>query len=166
MKELLIIRHAKSSWADSQLRDHDRPLNERGLRNAPEMGQRLVRKGLFPDAVISSSARRARETALTLCRETAFPESMIRFEKSLYLASDDQLLAHIHRFHDNWERVWLVGHNPDLTDLANRLSDYETDNIPTCAVFRVAFDIDCWRDLIPGEGRLIEFDTPKRPSGL
>ena len=166
MKELLIIRHAKSSWADSQLRDYDRPLNDRGRRNAPEMGQRLARKGLIPDAVVSSAARRARETTLALAAETGVPESLIQFEQSLYLADEARLLQRMHGFRDDWQRVWLVGHNPDLTDLANRLSDYETDNIPTCAVFRVAFDIEHWRDLVPGEGRLIEFDTPKRPSGL
>ncbi len=70
------------------------------------------------------------------------------------------------RFHDSWQRVWLVGHNPDLTDQANRLSNYETDNIPTCGIFRVGFDIEHWRELESGKGRFMELDTPKRPSGL
>ncbi|MFO7788516.1 MAG: histidine phosphatase family protein [Halospina sp.] len=160
---LTLIRHAKSGWDDPSLSDFDRPLNERGERDAPEMARRMAARGEYPDHFIASSARRARETALVLAQGTGFPEADIHFERSLYLADTQRLLGTIRNLPDRAREVWLVGHNPDLTDLANLLAGPHTDNLPTCAVFRMAFDGGSWRDVSPGTARLLVYDTPKKP---
>lgn len=162
-KTLTLIRHAKSSWDDPSMRDFDRPLNERGHGAAPDMGKRLLRRGQCPDRVYCSSARRARETALILAKAVGFPEADIKAESELYLADRGRLLERIRRFPDDADEIWLVGHNPDLTELANHLAGFHTDNLPTCAVFRVRFDCHSWQVIEPGSARLLEFDTPKQP---
>ena len=160
---LTLIRHAKSSWDDASVSDFDRPLNERGQRDAPEMARRLAERHEYPDHFLASSARRARETALVLAQGVGFPEADIHFERNLYLADTARLLSTIQRLPDRKREVWLVGHNPDLTDLANLLAGPHTDNLPTCAVFRMAFDIGTWREVVEGTGRLLVYDTPKKP---
>lgn len=160
---LTLIRHAKSSWDEGGLSDFDRPLNERGQRDAPEMARRLAERNEYPDHFMASSARRARETALVLAQGVGFPEADIHFERGLYLADTSRLLNAIQRLPDRAREVWLVGHNPDLTDLANRLAGPHTDNLPTCAVFRMEFEGISWRDVENGTGRLLVYDTPKKP---
>ena len=160
---LTLIRHAKSSWDDASISDFDRPLNDRGQRDAPEMARRLAERREYPDCFMASSARRARETALVLAQGVGFPEADIHFERSLYLADTHRLLNTIQRLPDRVRDVWLVGHNPDLTDLANLLAGPHTDNLPTCAVFRMEFGDVTWHDIQPGSGRLLVYDTPKKP---
>ncbi|XOZ34773.1 SixA phosphatase family protein [Halomonadaceae bacterium KBTZ08] len=160
---LTLIRHAKSSWEDAKLRDFDRPLNERGQQDAPEMARRMAARGERPDHFLASSARRARETALILAQGVGFPEGDIHFERDLYLADSQQLLSTIQRLPDTSQNAWLVGHNPDLTELANLLAGPQTDNLPTCAVFQMAFEAGSWRDVKPETGQLRVYDTPKAP---
>lgn len=160
---LTLIRHAKSSWDDASMSDFDRPLNDRGQRDAPIMARRLAERGEYPDHFLASSARRARETALVLAQGTGFPESDIRFERNLYLADTQRLLNTIRTLPDPAREVWLVGHNPDLTELANLLAGPHTDNLPTCAVFRMAFNSSSWKDIQESAGRRLVYDTPKKP---
>lgn len=160
---LTLIRHAKSSWDSSSVSDFDRPLNERGQRDGPEMARRLAERREYPDRFVASSARRARETALVLAQGVSFPEADIHFERSLYLADTARLLTYVQSLPDRAQNVWMVGHNPDLTDLANLLAGPHTDNLPTCAVFRMAFDVNAWREVQAGTGRLLVYDTPKKP---
>ncbi len=112
---------------------------------------------------MASSARRARETALVLAQGVGFPEADIHFERRLYLADTSRLLSAIQQLPDHTRDVWLIGHNPDLTDLANLLAGPQTDNLPTCAVFRMAFEVDTWQAVEAGTGHLMVYDTPKRP---
>ena len=160
---LTLIRHAKSSWDDASISDFDRPLNNRGQRDAPEMARRLAERQDYPDCFIASSARRARETALVLAQGVGFPEADIHCERNLYLADTSRLLSTIQRLPDRLRDVWLVGHNPDLTDLANLLAGPHTDNLPTCAVFRMGFKGETWQDVKAGSGHLLIYDTPKKP---
>ncbi len=162
MKTLLLIRHAKSSWKDAGRPDFDRPLNKRGKRDAPEMGRRLRERGRVPDLILSSPARRARKTAGKIAREMGYPRGAIRFEESLYGGGAAGVLSAIRRQDDSFQSLAVVGHNPALTELANRLGDREIDNIPTCGVVVLRFDVDRWEDVGDMPGVCEDFDFPRK----
>ncbi len=162
MKRLLLCRHAKSSWKDPTLADRDRPLNGRGKRDAPMMGERLADRGVAPDAMVSSPAKRARKTARHLAKRLRFPVSSIRIVDEIYGATPAVLLACIHRFEPSWNQVVLVGHNNELTLLANRLGGLAIDNVPTAGVVCLDFPVASWQDIQEGSGSLVFFDYPKK----
>jgi phosphohistidine phosphatase len=161
MKLLTLIRHAKSSWKDIELADHERPLNKRGKRDAPEMGHRLAAIDFAPDLVISSHARRARSTAKTIIAELRLAPKL-RIEPRVYLSGTNELLQLIHELDEELHHVALVGHNPDFTDLSSILGRADIENVPTCGVVRLELDVATWREVDRGCGRLIDFDYPKR----
>lgn len=184
MKTLLILRHAKSSWRDPGLDDHDRPLNDRGRRAASRMGRYLHDEALRPDVVLCSTARRTRETLERLLRSWS-PEPAnesrdgpsdrpeIRYDERLYLAGADQLLAVLARQEPSVATVLLIGHNPGLAELAVRLVgegdpgliDGLRGKLPTCGLVEIGFDRAGWRDLEAGGGRLLRFVRPRDLSG-
>ena len=161
MKELFIIRHAKSSWSNSQLRDFDRPLNERGKAAAPDMGERLMKAGITPDVIISSPANRAITTARLIARKFENKIKIIE-ESELYHASTFLLLKIINRLPDKFEKVFLVGHNPGLTDFAEYLSNEQFGNLPTTAVVGIRFEIDSWKIASGSTGTCFLYDYPKK----
>ena len=114
-RRLIIMRHAKSDWANANLTDHDRPLNERGQRAAAQMGRHFLENKLQPCAIVASTATRVRET-LALLQSEWPSEPPVFFEQSLYLASPQTLDAHVRGLHDTWTNVLLVGHNPGLSE--------------------------------------------------
>ena len=126
MKTLFLIRHAKSSWDDTALPDKDRPLNDRGRRDAPKMGERLAKRDVKPDLILSSPAVRALRTAEIIAKKLDYRRKIVVNER-LYAVGADDLLDVIHRLGDKVERVMLFGHNPELTELAHRLSGEITD---------------------------------------
>jgi phosphohistidine phosphatase len=144
VKELILVRHAKSSWRDTSLDDHSRPLNKRGKRDAPEMGARLARRGCDPDLLISSTAVRAIETARTIARKLGYPRERILEEERLYHASVNGLIGVISNVDDSVETLMLFGHNPGFTQLANMLGPRDLFNMPTCAVLHLRFDTTSW----------------------
>ena len=146
MKTLLLVRHAKSSRDDPMLPDKDRPLNERGMRDATRVGEQLVKRDAKPDLILSSPARRALTTAEIIARKLGYRLKDIVVEDRLYAATPDDLLAVVHELDDKAKRVMLFGHNPELTELAHRLSGKITD-MATCAVAEFAFDIKSWSDI-------------------
>jgi len=162
MKFLTLLRHAKSSWKDRDLDDFNRPLNDRGNRNAPLMGRRLVMHGDIPEMIISSPAKRARRTAELVAAALHCHESAIIFDPCLYDADAGTLVELVNQLDDNWQNVMLVGHNPGLTELANLLAPCSLDNIVTCGVARLAFDTSKWRDIQYHSGRLLFYDYPKK----
>lgn len=121
MKTLFLIRHAKSSWDDTALPDKDRPLNDRGRRDAPKMGERLAKRDVKPDLILSSPAVRALRTAEIIAKKLDYRRKIVVNER-LYAVGADDLLDVIHQLGDKVERVMLFGHNPELTELAHRLS--------------------------------------------
>lgn len=132
MKTLLLLRHAKSSWADSGLADHDRPLNKRGLRDAPRMARLIVDTGWVPDVILSSTAARARATALIVAEACEWsPE--VRLQRHLYLAEPDGYLEQLQRVPPQAKRVLLVGHNPGIEALGEKLSGVAV-HMPTAAL--------------------------------
>lgn len=162
MKRLYLIRHAKSSWKDKSLDDFDRPLNKRGKRDAPVMGKQLKQQQVMPDVIISSPARRALKTAKIIAREIDFPEKQIITDHSVYMADEQQLLTVIQNIDDSFQTAMLFGHNPGFTLFANTLSDYQIDNIPTCGVFCVDFEVASWKEVAAQRGAFQFFDYPRK----
>jgi phosphohistidine phosphatase len=162
MKRLTLVRHAKSDWSLAGQADWDRPLNKRGQRDAPEMARRLRSRRLKPDLILSSPAVRALTTASVMARELHVPATHVRQDERLYLASPVDILAVVHEHGGTAKHVMVFGHNPGLTDCANRLSAGEhIDNLPTCGVFTALYDVADWKDLGWGSGQDAEFDYPK-----
>ncbi|MFP4093468.1 MAG: SixA phosphatase family protein [Cyclobacteriaceae bacterium] len=165
MKTLYLVRHAKSSWKDSSLPDFDRPLNQRGKKDAPEMGERLFNRGISPDLVISSTAKRAAHTASIMAEKLSFPAKAMRFYDELYHANADTLLQLVRNTDASVEKLMLFGHNPGLTEFANLISSRKIDNIVTCGVYALQLPVEQWRDF-RGQGRthFLFYDFPKNRS--
>jgi phosphohistidine phosphatase len=159
-KRLLLLRHAKSSWDDPNIDDHDRPLNGRGRRAAAQVGRYLRDEGMAPAVVLCSSALRTRQT-LELLELDGDPEVLV--EPELYGASAGELLDRLHRLHDATPSVLLIGHNPGMHDLAVVLTG-DHDRIPafpTAALAELSAPIATWPDLEPGGASLERLVTPK-----
>ncbi|HYT44326.1 MAG TPA: histidine phosphatase family protein [Methylomirabilota bacterium] len=145
MKSLLILRHAKSSWKHPELTDHDRPLNKRGKRDAPRIGEILRSEHLIPEAIISSTAARAHATAEAVAKASGY-KGRIALNRSLYAAGPEAYLKVLHELSDHYKRVLVVGHNPGLEELLEMFTD-ETQIMPTCTLAHVKFSIDSWIEL-------------------
>jgi phosphohistidine phosphatase len=162
MKRLTLVRHAKSDWSLAGQADWDRPLNKRGQRDAPDMARRLRSRRLKPDLILASPAVRALTTATIMARELKVPAASLRQDERLYLASPVDLLAVVRELGGRSKHVMVFGHNPGLTECANRLSAGEhIDNLPTCGVFTATYDLTDWHGLDWGSGQEAEFDYPK-----
>ena len=164
-KELFLFRHAKSSWDDPTISDHDRPLNERGYRNAPEMGRRLSDRGVSPDVLISSTALRACTTAEIMAGSINFPKDQIVFDSTLYHASATELQEYIGGLDDAHFSVMLFGHNPGMTSLVSHLFGLPIDNLPTCGVVHLQFAENSWKALFSALPARATFDSPKNKLG-
>lgn len=162
MKTLFLIRHAKSSWDDPSLPDHERPLNDRGKRDAPMMGERLAERGVTADLIISSPAVRALTTAEIIAKKIGYKRKNIVVDARIYGARPDTLLYVIQELDDAYARVMLFGHNPELTELAHRFSA-DIQDMPTCAVAEFTFDTAHWAEVgRPCRPVRVAFDAPKK----
>ena len=160
MKTLLVLRHAKSSWNDPTVDDHDRPLNGRGTRDAPRMGQLVHELGLAPDVIISSDAVRARVTAAAVADALGVADE-IRLERRLYLATPSDIIAVLRSVPVSAATAMIVGHNPGLEQLAERLTG-EANELPTAALAQISLPIERWRDLkLSTRGKLLGLWRPK-----
>ena len=165
-KQLLICRHAKSSWNDASLRDFDRPLNKRGERDAPEMGRRLAQRGIRPDLIMASSAVRALQTAHHYANQLAYPLDRLLTNPHQYAATTRQLITLLQGTAPEVQTLLLVGHNPESTELANLLGGLNIDNIPTSGIVGLSFALSSWQELAPGTGKLLFYDYPKQQAPL
>ena len=161
MKTLFLVRHAKSSRDDPTLPDRDRPLDDRGRRDAPRMGKRLAKRDVKPDLLLSSPALRALTTAQLIADEIGFERKAIAVDDRLYASSPDDLLAVIRALDNKLDRVMLFGHNPEFSDLAHRLSS-EIVDMPTSAVAEYNFDTKAWTDIGEVEPAKTVLDYPKK----
>jgi phosphohistidine phosphatase len=160
MKTLLVLRHAKSSWNDPALDDHERPLSTRGRRDGPRMGELVREHGLMPDVVISSDAVRARLTAEAVA-EAARYAGQILLDQRLYMASPADIRSLLRTVPDKAETVMIVGHNPGLEELVALLTGERRD-LPTAALAQIVLPIDQWRDLkLSTRGTLLGHWRPK-----
>ena len=162
MKQLILIRHAKSDWNDPAQKDFYRPLNNRGHMNAPEMAQRLVKRGIIPQLIVSSPAMRAQTTAKYFAEALGIKKSEIQKEQVIYEASPSSLLKVINQLDNRHNLVALFGHNPGLTTIAVNLCGADIYNIPTCGMVLIEFPFDSWEMISNGTGEMIFFDYPKK----
>ncbi len=162
MKQLYLIRHAKSSWSDPSLNDFDRPLNSRGKRDAPLIGGRLATAGMMPELFLTSPAKRARKTAAAIGAEIGYPKTQIVLVDALYTFQAEAVLAVVHGVDEAVRSLALVGHNEAVSQAARWLTGEDLGSIPTCAVVSIAIESGGWRDLAAGCGRVSFFEYPKR----
>ena len=162
LRTLYLVRHAKSSWTDMTLGDFDRPLNSRGLRDAPEMGRRMKLRNIRPDLVLCSPARRTRQTVELLLRELGVSNAAVQFVEAIYEASIADLLHLVRSIPDPVNSAMIVGHNPSIGCLVDQLSGQRLERMPTCAVATLEADTDHWKAFGSQTARLIDFDYPRR----
>jgi len=162
-KTLYLVRHAKSSWEDSTLADFDRPLNERGYKDAPDMGKRLAKYGVDPDIIISSPSKRTTQTIEFICKEINFDFSKVIWDSTLFHCSDDDMLKAIFAIDNKFKSAMIVGHNYTITNLANLFqSDTTIAEVPTGGVVAVQFETNSWKEVNLKKGKLLFFEYPKK----
>lgn len=162
MLELFIIRHAKSGWDDPMLSDFDRPLNDRGKKDAPVMGGWLKENGIKPDLIVASPAKRAKKTARVIAESLGYAKDAIVLDESIYEASLESLAYLVCALPSDKSCVFLVGHNPGVTELANLYGDIAVENISTCGIVGISFDAKAWRDVCGNKGHVIVQSAPKK----
>lgn len=160
-KTLLLVRHAKSDWGNHSLSDFDRPLNERGLRDAPRMAQHLVGKGIAIDAFIASPAKRAKKTAQLFAQAYQRDKDSIIYHTALYLAPPPVFFEVIGQTDNAYNTIAVFSHNNGLTDFANLLTPTRIDELPTCGIFAVSVATGNWKDIVHADKHFLFCDYPK-----
>jgi phosphohistidine phosphatase len=160
MKILYLIRHAKSSWEDITLRDFERPLNKRGKRDAPFMGEILYDGGDIPDIIYSSPAKRASDTAKIIADKVGYEKEII-LDEEIYESNLITLKNIVRSIGDENQTAFVFGHNPTLNMFAEDFCSFY-ENIPTCGVVKLGFDCDSWRKINVNNCNLLHFDYPKK----
>ena len=160
-KILLLVRHAKSSWDDPSLSDFDRPLNERGKSDAPEMAKRFHDRKIKMDGLVSSPAKRARQTCKQFAKELDLKKKDIVLEENLYEAGEENFYDVIENLKNKWDNVAVFSHNPGITSFANSLTQTRIDDMPTCSLFAVKIDSKDWKDFREAKKEFLFFDYPK-----
>lgn len=160
MKNLLLMRHAKSSWKDTSLPDHERPLNQRGRNDAPQMGRHIREQGIVLDAILSSTAVRARETAEGFLQEYTF-EGDVHYIDDLYQASPETIISVLNRLPDGVETAMIIAHNPGMDDFLEIVCD-ECGHMPTACVAYIKYSFERWSDLREfSKGELVQLWKPR-----
>ena len=160
MKNLYLIRHAKSDWSDVTQSDFDRGLNKRGQKAIFTMADALLEHGVMPDLILSSSAKRAKLTATGLANEMGY-NGKIKYIDALYMAEPQEVISMIKEIKDKYESVFIVGHNPETTELTDLMLDEYIDNVPTLGIVAFELPIEQWGKYKPEKARLDFFIYPK-----
>jgi len=161
MKTLLLVRHAKSSWDNLQLSDFERPLNDRGKKDAPVMAERVKDRKIKIDRFISSPAKRAKKTAAIFMAEYGMQEKDLVLLPSLYEAGIKNFYDAVESINDKDDGIALFSHNPGITDFVNNLTEKKVDNMPTCGVFAIKIKTKNWKDFKKADKEFFFFDYPK-----
>jgi phosphohistidine phosphatase len=161
MKTLYLIRHAKSDWSKADISDVERGLAKKGYKDINTMGSYLALRGIKPDLMLSSCSLRTQETADLLAKKIDF-QGKIHYLMELYLASVEEIKEIIMIQDDDTDSLFLIGHNPQLSELANLLSDEHISKIPTLGIVSIEFDVDKWSDLQKTKGQIDFFIFPKQ----
>ncbi len=162
MKQLIIVRHAKSSWDNFSQKDFDRPLNDRGYRDAPYMAKRLLEQNIAIDAFISSPAKRALTTAELFAKEYQEAGKKIILIPELYHAAAEIFYKTIGKTENVFESIAIFSHNPGITQFVNQLTTTQIDNMPTCGIFAVKAEIKSWKEFEKGTKIFWFFTSPKK----
>ena len=147
MKTLFVIRHGKSSWEDPQLSDHDRPLLPTGIKKTKRIANYLKEKISVPDLMLSSTAKRAHETAKIIAEKINYPVDYIKTSSKLYHAGSDDIYTTLYTLDNAINSVMIFGHNPTFTYFVNHYLDPGIENLPTSGVVCVEFNCDIWEDV-------------------
>lgn len=161
VKDVCFVRHAKSSWDHPDVRDYDRPLNARGLSDAPMMARRMRELDLRPDYIITSGANRALTTARAFQAEFELPDDRFEIRDELYEADTETVFEVLRSAPDHAEFVYVFGHNPTMTWVANKLSGVHIDNVPTCGIVHAQSIITTWKKFKPEYAGFVGFHYPK-----
>lgn len=161
MRTLFLVRHAKSSWESPGIRDFDRPLNLRGLNDAPRMAQMLVKMGVKPDYMISSPAKRAISTAIFFAEVFEMSSDKIHREPTIYEAVPADIHRVISQLPDAAKTVFVFGHNPTFTEIANVFTEDFIENLPTCGVVKITSSAASWDTFYEGNSKVIACYFPK-----
>lgn len=162
MKEICLVRHAKSSWKYPDLDDFERPLKKRGRKDISLMGKVVNGLGFLPDLVISSPAARAAITARAVATAIDYPVEEIMYMASIYEAGEKELIRILSQLDENFNCVMLVGHNPSMTLLANTIGNRPISNLPTSGIYCVKMAISSWTDVKKTSGKLQYFEFPRK----
>jgi phosphohistidine phosphatase len=160
VKRLTLMRHANAQWKDPQISDFDRPLNRRGTSEAEAMSRRLMELKLIPTLVLTSSARRAQQTADIVARELGVPPRNKRTDEGLYLAATEDILRVIRTTGPRIPHLMIVGHNPGITELGNLLAPTARIDLATAAMCSLTFDARGWTDVKAGNLRDTQSEAP------
>ncbi len=161
IKKIIIVRHAKSSWTDFSISDFDRPLDERGLTDAPVMAELLKDNGHFPQKIISSSANRAQSTASFFSQTFGI---QLETTRELYHGEPEDYIQQLSIINDALHCVALFGHNPGITFLANLIEPGVTSNIPTCGIIIAEMPLEVpWSKVSWSKMKLVKILTPNNP---
>ena len=164
-KRLLLMRHAKSSWKEP-LPDRERPLNKRGKRAARLIGEALAERGIIPDRILSSDAKRARATAKRVLKALPENRTLLQLDPALYAADAETILREIGQTDDQTETLLVIAHNPGISDLATLLSgDERLSWLPTAAVVVLEVSGDSWRESAPGKAKVLLRLFPRELEG-
>lgn len=161
MRTLYLVRHAKSSWDNPGLRDAQRPLNERGLHDAPRMGKMLAGMGIQPDLMVSSPAKRALTTAQFFAAAFGLAEAQLLLNQDIYEASPRDIMRIISGLPESAQTVFIFGHNPTFTEVANTFTNDFIENVPTCGVVRIESNAADWSALYEGNAKVTACFFPK-----
>ena len=161
MKSVLLVRHAKSSWDDPSMNDFDRPLNDRGKKDAPDMARKLAGRKIKIDALVSSPAKRAKQTCNHFAKEFDFKKKEIILEPKLYEAGEENFYEVIEDLKNKWDSVAIFSHNPGISYFANTLTEKHIDEMPTCSIFAIKADVKKWKDFKKAKKEFWFFDYPK-----
>ena len=164
MKTIILVRHAKSSWDDFTVPDFDRPLNDRGKRDAPIMATRLQERGVTPDLLVSSPAKRARKTARVFAETLGLDKETVLYHDELYLAEPMVFTKVISGLDDKYTCVVIFAHNPGISAFANLSSTARIDEMPTCGIFAYTVEAEHWSKAEGAKKKFLFFDQPKDPS--
>jgi phosphohistidine phosphatase len=159
MKKVILMRHAKSDWADASQTDHQRGLNNRGKRDAPFMAQRIIDNGIIPDLMLVSDAQRTRDTWELI--KDKFPNCKTIYSNDLYLASPQTITKHIKKTDNLIDTVLVLAHNPGITEAFYSLANVEIDNVPTAGVGCISFMTDDFKKIEECKTKLDYFTYPK-----
>jgi phosphohistidine phosphatase len=167
VKRLTLMRHADAQWKDPEVADFARPLNRRGHTEAESMGRRLIELALIPDLIVTSSARRAAQTAEILVHELSLLPRSIRYEEALYLGGAQDILKLVRTIGPRVSHLMIIAHNPGISEAAHLLvPDREMGGLSTAALCTTTFDIEQWPAVAPSAMRESTHETPPSPSGL
>lgn len=160
MKNVYLVRHAKSDWNDESKSDFERGLNKRGQKAIPTMADALKEKQIIPDLILCSAAKRTKLTAKGLAKLIDY-RGEIKYTNTLYMAEPEEVLSLIQNMNDKYDTVFIVGHNPEITELSNIMTNASIDNVPTLGIVAIQFPIGSWKHVTKGEGKLTFFLYPK-----